>query len=161
MGLATAAPAASLSSFLGTLWRNLPQNVFGSFLQVESLTHLTTESTPTQTICDLWPKNEIKSASKHVGNHTMDRLDNAKPVHAGNQANPFFRAQKQPNRGKKTHRDCTMCLRMCFFTLPVIAMLSSYLMPHLMCKREQRLKELTNMERPKVLSLPPVTGVTS
>ncbi|KAJ7751925.1 acyl transferase/acyl hydrolase/lysophospholipase [Mycena maculata] len=76
MGLATAAPAAPLSSILGTIWRNLPQNAFGSMLR-----HVT------------------QTVSKEVGDKEMDRIDNVNPVHAGNQANPFFGAQKAPHRG--------------------------------------------------------------
>ncbi|KAJ7703025.1 acyl transferase/acyl hydrolase/lysophospholipase [Mycena rosella] len=76
LGLATAAPAAPLSAFLGTIWRNLPQNAFGSMLR-----------RITQTV------------SKEVGDERMDKIDGMNPVHAGNQANPFFGAEKAPNRG--------------------------------------------------------------
>ncbi|KAF7339030.1 Lysophospholipase [Mycena venus] len=76
LGLATAAPAAPLSSILGTIWRNLPQNSFGSML-----------------------RRITQKVSKDVGDHAMDRIDNVNPVHAGNQANPFFGAEKAPHRG--------------------------------------------------------------
>ncbi|KAK7028668.1 lysophospholipase [Favolaschia claudopus] len=76
LGVATAAPAAPLSAFLGTLWRNLPQNWFGGMVR-----HVT------------------QKLSKHAGDHAMDRIDNVNPVHAGNQANPFFGAEKAPHRG--------------------------------------------------------------
>ncbi|KAK6974522.1 lysophospholipase [Favolaschia claudopus] len=76
MGVATAAPAAPLSAFLGTLWRNLPQNWVGGVVR-----HVT------------------QKLSKHAGDHAMDRIDNVNPVHAGNQANPFFGAEKAPHRG--------------------------------------------------------------
>ncbi|KAI5475572.1 FabD/lysophospholipase-like protein [Pseudohyphozyma bogoriensis] len=76
LGLATACPAAPLSSFLGTIWRNLPQNAFGSLL-----------------------RRTTKSISKQLGDHTMDKIDNVNPVHAGNQPNPFFGAGKREGRG--------------------------------------------------------------
>ncbi|KAK7002335.1 lysophospholipase [Favolaschia claudopus] len=76
LGVATAAPAAPLSAFLGTLWRNLPQNWVGGVVR-----HVT------------------QKLSKHAGDHAMDRIDNVNPVHAGNQANPFFGAEKAPHRG--------------------------------------------------------------
>ncbi|KAJ7240641.1 acyl transferase/acyl hydrolase/lysophospholipase [Mycena haematopus] len=76
LGLATAAPAAPLSAFLGTIWRNLPQNAFGSML-----------------------RRVTQALSKDVGDKAMDRIDNVNPVHAGNQANPFFGAEKAPHRG--------------------------------------------------------------
>ncbi|KAJ6459053.1 acyl transferase/acyl hydrolase/lysophospholipase [Mycena sanguinolenta] len=76
LGLATAAPAAPLSAFLGTIWRNLPQNAFGSML-----------------------RRVTQAVTKDVGDKTMDHIDNVNPVHAGNQANPFFGAEKAPHRG--------------------------------------------------------------
>ncbi|KAJ7449436.1 putative cytosolic phospholipase A2 [Mycena galericulata] len=76
LGLATAAPAGPLSSILGTIWRNLPQNVVGNVVR-----HVT------------------QTVTKDVGDKEMDRIDNVNLVHAGNQANPFFGAQQAPHRG--------------------------------------------------------------
>ncbi|KAM0751014.1 FabD/lysophospholipase-like protein [Meredithblackwellia eburnea MCA 4105] len=75
MGICTAAPAAPLSSFLGTIWRNLPQNIIGSTF-----------------------RNITKSIAKHLGDHRMDIIDGINPVHAGNEPNPFFGAERDPSK---------------------------------------------------------------
>ncbi|SCZ94388.1 BZ3500_MvSof-1268-A1-R1_Chr12-2g03866 [Microbotryum saponariae] len=76
LGSATAAPAAPLSSFLEMLWTKLPRNVFGSAL-----------------------RHTLLSLSRRMGDSTMDKLDNINPIHASNEANPFFDAPKRPGRG--------------------------------------------------------------
>ncbi|KAJ7615479.1 acyl transferase/acyl hydrolase/lysophospholipase [Roridomyces roridus] len=76
MGLATAAPAAPLSAILGTIWRNLPQNSMGAMM-----------------------RRAVQHVTKDVGDEKMEHVDNVNPVHAGNQANPFFGAEKLPHRG--------------------------------------------------------------
>ncbi|KAJ7140715.1 hypothetical protein C8R44DRAFT_726440 [Mycena epipterygia] len=72
LGLATAAPAAPLSSILGMIWRNLPQNVAGSMLG-----------------------RVMQTMSKDLGDKEMDRIDNVNPA----SDEPFFGAEKTLHRG--------------------------------------------------------------
>ncbi|SGY54112.1 BQ5605_C006g03842 [Microbotryum silenes-dioicae] len=76
LGSATAAPAAPLSSFLEMLWTKLPRDVFGSALIHTLLT-----------------------LSRRMGDSIMAKLDNINPIHASNEANPFFDAPKRSGRG--------------------------------------------------------------
>ncbi|KAK0532205.1 hypothetical protein OC834_002692 [Tilletia horrida] len=76
LGIATSAPAGPLSAWLDTLARNLPQNAFGNTIQKWS---------------DSWAKKNPKEAERLRGHH---------PVHAVNEPNPFFGAEKEIGRGQ-------------------------------------------------------------
>ncbi|CBQ70198.1 conserved hypothetical protein [Sporisorium reilianum SRZ2] len=69
LGLCTSAPAAPLSAYLGTLYRNLPHGAFGDKLR---------------SWADGW-------SAAHA--HQKQRLENHHPVHAQNEPNPLFDAQ--------------------------------------------------------------------
>ncbi|KAE8214439.1 hypothetical protein CF327_g2153 [Tilletia walkeri] len=76
LGIATSAPAGPLSAWLDTLARNLPQNAFGNQIQKWS---------------DSWAKKNPKG---------VERLRSHHPVHAVNEPNPFFGAEKEIGRGQ-------------------------------------------------------------
>ena len=76
LGVCTSAPAGPLSAWIDTLARNLPQNSFGKTIK--------------QWGTD-WVKRNPKSAEELVNHH---------PIHAVNEPNPFFGAEKKVGRGQ-------------------------------------------------------------
>ncbi|KAK0547455.1 hypothetical protein OC845_004087 [Tilletia horrida] len=78
LGIATSAPAGPLSAWLDTLSRNLPQNAFGNAEQIEKWS-------------GSWAKKNPKGAEKLRSHH---------PIHAVNEPNPFFGAEKVVGRGQ-------------------------------------------------------------
>ncbi|PWN45551.1 FabD/lysophospholipase-like protein [Ceraceosorus guamensis] len=75
LGLATSAPAGPLAAWLGTIYRNLPKGAIGNKIRQEA---------------DEWVEKNPEKA---------ERLQSHHPVHAQNEANPFFGADVQEGRG--------------------------------------------------------------
>ncbi|CEH19394.1 Lysophospholipase [Ceraceosorus bombacis] len=75
LGLATSAPAGPLAAWLGTIYRNLPKGAIGNKIRQEA---------------DEWVEKNPEKA---------ERLQSHHPVHAQNEANPFFGAEVQEGRG--------------------------------------------------------------
>jgi phospholipase A2 len=76
LGLATSAPAGPLSSYLGTIGRNLPQNVFGDAVNFLA-----------------------KGITREWGPQGTERFEDHHPIHAANEPNPFFHALAEEGRG--------------------------------------------------------------
>lgn len=76
LGLATSAPAGPLAAWLATIYRNLPTGFFGSHVR---------------SAADHWVEGHPKEAERIQSHH---------PVHAMNEANPFYKAERTENRGQ-------------------------------------------------------------
>ncbi|EJU02610.1 FabD/lysophospholipase-like protein [Dacryopinax primogenitus] len=76
LGLSTSAPAGPLSSYLGTIYRNLPKGPFGAMMR------------------------GITKEIERFAPHHVERFGEHHPIHACNEANPFFGAEREPNRGQ-------------------------------------------------------------
>ncbi|CAO1618095.1 unnamed protein product [Parajaminaea phylloscopi] len=75
LGMCTSAPAGPLAAWLQTLYRNLPTGRLGSKVRRG---------------CDEWVDAHPQEAQRLQSHH---------PVHAINEANPFFGAEQAPGRG--------------------------------------------------------------
>lgn len=76
LGMCTSAPAGPLIAYLSTIYRNLPSGTFGDSIRKWS---------------DNWVKKHPEKAEK---------LQNHHPLHAMNEANPFFGAEIEDGRGQ-------------------------------------------------------------
>lgn len=76
LGICTSAPAGPLAAWLATIYRNLPKGFMGSHIKAAA---------------DHWVEEHPEQA---------ERLQSHHPVHAMNEANPFFHAEKKENRGQ-------------------------------------------------------------
>lgn len=76
LGICTSAPAGPLAAWLATLYRNLPKGAFGSRIRHAA---------------DHWVEEHPKEAERIQSHH---------PVHAMNEANPFFGAETRDGRGQ-------------------------------------------------------------
>ncbi|KZO96364.1 FabD/lysophospholipase-like protein [Calocera viscosa TUFC12733] len=76
LGLSTSAPAGPLSSYLGTIYRNLPKGPFGGMMR------------------------GFTKEIEHIAPQFVERFGDHHPIHACNEANPFFGAEQEPNRGQ-------------------------------------------------------------
>jgi phospholipase A2 len=76
LGICTSAPAGPLAAWLATVYRNLPKGVLGSKIRHAA---------------DAWVEAHPEQA---------ERLQSHHPVHAMNEPNPFFGAEKQDGRGQ-------------------------------------------------------------
>lgn len=76
LGICTSAPAGPLSAWLGTIYRNLPKNFLGNEIKEKA---------------DSWVEAHPREAERLQAHH---------PVHAINEPNPFFHAERQENRGQ-------------------------------------------------------------
>jgi len=74
--MCTSAPAGPLIAYLSTIYRNLPSGTFGDSIRKWS---------------DNWVKKHPEKAEK---------LQNHHPLHAMNEANPFFGAEIEDGRGQ-------------------------------------------------------------
>lgn len=75
LGICTSAPAGPLAAWLATIYRNLPTGIFGSKIK---------------SMADEWVAEHPDAA---------ERLQSHHPVHAINEANPFYKCDEQPGRG--------------------------------------------------------------
>lgn len=76
LGICTSAPAGPLAAWLATLYRNLPKGAFGTRIR---------------NAADHWVEEHPDKA---------ERLQSHHPVHAMNEANPFFGAETKEGRGQ-------------------------------------------------------------
>lgn len=76
LGICTSAPAGPLAAWLGTIYRNLPKGFIGSKIRHAA---------------DSWVEEHPRQA---------ERLQSHHPVHAMNEPNPFFHAEKKQDRGQ-------------------------------------------------------------